>query len=45
MGDGSSPVTSEITSSSREQVEDENDQRQDQQKVNKAAGDMEAETQ
>jgi hypothetical protein len=40
-----STVTSSITSTSREQVEDEDDQRQNQQYVNQAAGDMEAETQ
>jgi hypothetical protein len=36
---------SEITPSSRDQVEDQDDQRYDQQKMNQAAGDMKAETQ
>jgi hypothetical protein len=36
---------SEITSTTGDQIEDEDDQRYNQQKVNQATGDMEAETQ
>jgi hypothetical protein len=39
------PLASEITAPPGDQVDDQDNERYDQQKVNQAAGDMEAETQ